>query len=146
MSEADRHRVKLQAPVLELGEREVEIDEIMISAVFSNLIENAIVYNLPAGSIDCRAYESESGVTVEVHDSGKGLTKEQREGIFTAFDRAFAGILRKGVTIGLAFCRKVMQLHGGQIRAFSDGPGTGSTFVVTLPWAPEAAEEHSPRA
>lgn len=138
---ADRRKVKLLAPVLELSEREVEVDEIMISAVFSNLIENAIEYNVPAGSITCRTYENDWGVTFEVQDLGLGLRKEQQEGIFTAFDRAFATNLRKGVKIGLAFCRKVIHLHRGHIAAFSDGPGKGSTFVVTLPWAPESAPD-----
>jgi len=79
---------------------------------------------------------------VEVSDSGVGIPAETLPYIFEALVQGPISIDRAqgGLGLGLALVKELAQLHGGSVRAHSDGAGRGSTFVLTLPLAAEAAE------
>ena len=70
-------------------------------------------------------------LTIRVRDNGVGIEAKERERVFTEFHRARAAG-RGGFGLGLAICRRIMQLHGGRIRIADSGP-EGSTFELTFP-------------
>ena len=74
---------------------------------------------------------------LEVRDTGVGIEPEVLPRIFDAFEQGDTKITRQfgGLGLGLAICKAIMDIHGGAIRAHSDGPGTGATFAVELPVA-----------
>jgi CheY-like chemotaxis protein len=76
-------------------------------------------------------------VSIEIRDTGIGLTGQQVRFIFDLFAQADTSLERphSGLGIGLTLSQRLVELHGGTIRASSDGLGTGSTFTVTLPIA-----------
>lgn len=105
-----------------------------LECVFSNLIENAIKYKHPERDlmITISALERNSVVEYFVKDNGIGIPATKLEDIFTLFE-SFAPRSRQPSTgIGLAFCRKVISLHGGRIWAESS-QGQGSTIKFWLP-------------
>lgn len=111
-------------------------DSTLLTQLFQNLIDNAIKYSSktrPKIHIGSKA-SSESGVEIYVTDQGIGIPQEHLEHVFNAFHRLHTRTEYPGVGIGLATCKKVVELHGGQIWATST-LGQGSTFHVTLPAA-----------
>jgi len=91
-------------------------------------------------------------LTVEVSDSGMGITADALPHIFDLFAQADTTIDRAqgGMGIGLTLAQSLVELHGGSVSAASDGPGTGSRFTVTLPLVREEAPApvpagHAPR-
>jgi signal transduction histidine kinase len=88
-------------------------------------------------------------VLIRVRDTGQGIAREHLERVFEPFfqmpdpaDQAGGGRRRRprGTGLGLAICRQIVTLQGGRVWAESDGPGRGSTFLVSLPRA-EAGHE-----
>jgi two-component system CheB/CheR fusion protein len=79
---------------------------------------------------------------VEVRDTGIGIDPDILPKVFDAFEQGDMRITRQfgGLGLGLAICKAIMDMHGGAIRAQSDGPGMGATFIVELPIA--CAIEH----
>ncbi|MEJ7687355.1 MAG: hybrid sensor histidine kinase/response regulator [Variovorax sp.] len=108
-----------------------------LAQVLSNLLTNAAKYTAPGGRIQLRATSSGDECEFEVEDNGIGLGAESLERIFDMFSQETNAIERAdgGLGIGLALVRAIVQLHGGTVTARSDGPGSGTTFVVRLPGA-----------
>jgi signal transduction histidine kinase len=127
--------IDLRFPDIQLGGVEIELDETMIAAVLSNLVENAIEFTPIDGWIECRASENAFGITIEIEDSGRGLTTEELDLVFNRFHHAAVNRVHKGLKIRLGNCHRVMALHGGRIDARSQGRDKGSTFAVFIPWA-----------
>ena len=77
------------------------------------------------------------GTTAElrVRDEGVGMLKEDLERVFGLFVQAGRRRQNAGLGIGLSVVKRLVELHGGRVRAESAGPGQGATFVVTLPLA-----------
>jgi len=133
--------------VLEIGEAssaEVLADTDAIVQVLSNLIENGIKYGQARNASSCRvivsAHEiSEPADTVEfrVRDFGQGIASEHLSRIFERFYRVDKARSREsgGTGLGLAIARRILQAHGGTIRAES-ALNHGSTFIFTLPKRP----------
>nr|WP_255672032.1 response regulator [Corallococcus sp. AS-1-6] len=113
----------------------VDGDRTRLEQVFINLLDNAAKYS-PAGStVTVSAHGSDdSRVRVSVQDTGIGLRPEDQERIFELFAQLDAGLARSrgGLGIGLTLVRNLVEEHGGHVEAFSEGPGRGSTFTVTL--------------
>lgn len=80
-------------------------------------------------------------VIISVADQGLGISREQLGMIFDRFYQVDSTSTRRhgGMGIGLALCQAIIQAHGGRIWGESDGPGQGSTFIMTLPIAPAPA-------
>ena len=115
----------------------VSCDVDRMQQVFWNLLSNAVKFTPRGGTVTVTLTVSESFVSVEVADTGIGLRPESMPFLFQRFWQAenvhtrFVG----GLGLGLALARHFVELHGGTIRAASEGEGRGSTFTVVLPRA-----------
>ncbi|MCC6156536.1 MAG: PAS domain S-box protein [Deltaproteobacteria bacterium] len=109
-------------------------DEILIARLFQNLLGNALKFRSPdrPPQIAVLAGTDTTTVTIEVRDNGVGFEPHFAERIFTMFTRLHPRSKYEGTGIGLAVCRKIVEIHGGTIRAESE-PGVGSSFFMTLP-------------
>jgi PAS domain S-box-containing protein len=106
-----------------------------LQQVFWNLLTNAVKFTPKGGRIQVLLERVNSHLEVSVTDSGEGIAPEFLPFVFDRFRQADGGTARRhgGLGLGLAIVRQLAELHGGNVRAKSAGPGTGSTFVVTLP-------------
>lgn len=129
------------------GPLPVEADPLRLAQVFANLFNNAAKYTDRGGRIAVTA-EREShgeggggGVRVSVTDTGIGIRREMLGRVFDMFTQADGSRDRApgGLGIGLTLVRRLVELHGGQVEARSEGPGRGSEFIVRLPLAPALA-------
>ena len=118
-------------------EPQVRADHDKMVRVFTNLVSNALKFTRKGG-IDVNAEVDESGdfVCVKIADTGLGIPTDDLEHIFDRFYQAPHRGGRRGTGLGLAFCREVVNAHGGRIWAEST-PGSGTTFFVMLPVARE---------
>ena len=139
------HSVPAACAVLVLG------DELHLSQVVRNLVDNAIRHTPPGGTVAIRVAEDAGGtaapgtVRVWVSDTGPGVPPEERERIFERFHRLTASTPSsdpgdRGSGLGLAICKAIVVAHGGQIRA-DEGDGGGALFVVTMPPLRAAADQ-----
>lgn len=110
-------------------------DEIRISQVFINLLNNAIRYTPPQGKIVLEAQlVNETQVEVTVADNGIGISQDYLERIFESFVQVPNGTENPGgLGIGLHLCRQIVHMHHGEISATSPGLNRGSRFTVALP-------------
>nr|MCU0950380.1 ATP-binding protein [Burkholderiaceae bacterium] len=124
----------------------IDADPDRIAQVIGNLLNNASRYSPPGACVHVSAHGPGESVVIEVRDEGEGLPPGAAEAIFEPFmqlDRSVSGA-RGGLGLGLAISRRLIELHGGVIRAHSDGPGRGSRFAVELPRVAAAAEPDEP--
>jgi PAS domain S-box-containing protein len=117
-----------------------------LQQVFWNLLANAVKFTPEGGRVAVRIVPSESLVSVIVEDTGIGIPPDFLPSVFQRFRQADTTVLREsgGLGLGLAIVRHFVELHGGSVRAASDGIGRGSTFTVTLPRRP-FDQAHSPK-
>ena len=105
-----------------------------IERVLANLLDNALKYSPPDGTITVRAEHTPQAVVVSVIDQGPGIPEGQRERIFERFTQVEGSKpARRGFGLGLTFCRLTVEAHGGEIWAEEGPDGVGSRFVFTLP-------------
>ena len=106
-----------------------------LQQVVSNLLSNAIKFTPSGGRIDLRLDRAGSLARVQVSDTGLGIRPDFLPYIFEHFRQADTTSTRenRGLGLGLAIARHLVQLHGGTIEAESAGEGQGATFMVTLP-------------
>jgi len=120
---------------LEIGELPfVQGDLHVLDHLWQNLIANAIKFQ-PPGQRPLIRIAAEPGPDhwrFSISDNGIGIAQEHREQIFLVFRRLHTADAYSGTGIGLAICKKVVQLHGGEIWVEGAG-GQGTTFVFTLP-------------
>ncbi|MGE3704631.1 MAG: ATP-binding protein [Vicinamibacterales bacterium] len=106
-----------------------------LEQVFLNLLSNAVKFT-PAGGRVTIAMEADDGsASVRVTDTGDGMEAAFLPHVFERFRQADSTMARSvgGLGLGLFIARRLVEAHGGWIRADSDGPGRGSTFTVSLP-------------
>ena len=137
---AERHqvlRLDLPAqPVTFVG------DALRLAQVLSNLVHNASKFSPPGTAIVMRAWveppSSPSELVISILDQGCGLDPALQPRIFDLFVQGERALDRSegGLGVGLTLVRHLVELHGGQVRAFSAGPGQGTEVVVRLPLAP----------
>jgi len=113
----------------------VDGDMVRLSQVFLNLLTNAAKYSEKGGRINLRAERQGSDVVVTVKDSGIGIPPSNLQTIFEMFSQVEGALSRSqgGLGIGLSLVKRLVEMHGGRVEAYSDGPGRGSEFVVRLP-------------
>ena len=109
-----------------------------VHQVISNLINNAIKYTPPDGTIEIKSEINTNSIKVSIKDTGIGITREEKESLFTQFgkiERYGQGldIISDGSGLGLYISKKIVELHGGEIWVESEGRNKGSTFYFTLP-------------
>ncbi len=106
-----------------------------LAQVFTNLVDNAIKFTPPGGSVTITAHSSQDAVLVGIADTGSGISPEDQARIFERFyqvDKSRRGGAGRGVGLGLAIARQIVLAHGGQIWVESQ-PGQGSRFMVKIP-------------
>jgi PAS domain S-box-containing protein len=100
-----------------------------------NLLSNAVKFTDPGGTIKVRLRHEGARLSLQVSDTGRGIAPEFLPFVFDRFKQADSSTTRRvgGLGLGLAIVRHIVELHGGQASAHSEGLGRGATFTVTLP-------------
>lgn len=141
----------LQSVRATLGERPVRVtlapglplvrfDAVLIERVLANLVENAAKYTPPDSPIEIDARIDDGSLAVAVLDRGPGLPKGRESAIFEKFVRGEPESATRGVGLGLAICRAIIDAHQGTLRA-SNRSGGGARFAFTLRAEPPPAAE-----
>ena len=120
----------------------IDAHENQILQLFQNLIGNAIKYS-GSDTPKIRIYgkiDEETTCEIRVEDKGIGFDQRFAERIFKPFQRLHGRDEYEGTGMGLAICRKIVERHGGTIRAESE-PGQGASFIIRLP-VKQAVVEH----
>jgi PAS domain S-box-containing protein len=113
-------------------------DPVRLTQVFVNILNNAAKYTSRGGQIWLSASINGADVEVCVRDTGRGIERDKLESVFDMFVQlappdAAAYTAHGGLGVGLALVRRIVELHGGHVRAHSEGVGRGSDFIVRLP-------------
>jgi len=113
----------------------VDVDVTRMTQVVANLVNNAAKYTNPRGTITLKVERDDDEVVLRVRDTGIGIDPNMLPKVFELFvqvdnssDRAAGGL-----GIGLTLVKRLVQMHGGEVLATSDGIGKGSEFIVTIP-------------
>lgn len=113
----------------------VEADERKTKQILFNLLSNAVKFTLAHGKIGIRARKNDSEIEVAVWDTGVGIASEDLGRMFEYFHRIDTPYSRavEGSGLGLAYSKRLVELHGGTIRIESEGLNKGTTVKFTLP-------------
>lgn len=117
----------------------INADPIRLAQVFSNLLNNAAKYTNPSGQINFSAQVVGTQVLIKISDNGIGLAPDMLKDIFNMFTQVDQSLERAhaGLGVGLALSKHLVELHGGDLTAESQGQNLGSTFTVRLDVAPQ---------
>jgi signal transduction histidine kinase len=120
-------------------------DRSEMEIVLNNLLTNAVKYNHDGGRVTVRLAADAGRVTIEVTDTGIGLTAQEMDRLFREFVRIKNEKTRhvQGSGLGLSVLRRIAHLNGGEVTVRSV-PGDGSTFTVEMAAAPPAAAGQAP--
>ncbi len=123
------------AYTVEAAELLVDADPGRLQQIITNLLTNAVKFTPTGGRIDLKLTRAHSFASIEISDTGKGIDRHFLPYIFDRFKQADSSNTRQqgGLGLGLAIVRHLVEIHGGIIRAASDGVGKGTTFTVLLP-------------
>ena len=110
-------------------------DAARLRQVLWNLLANAVKFTPAGGRVEVTACDGPADVEISVRDSGPGIDRAFLPHVFEPFRRGESLATRTvgGLGLGLAIVRHIVEAHGGMVTADSDGPGTGSVFVVRMP-------------
>ena len=138
-AEGARIEIVVDKPI----ELEVEGDQTLLITALCNLIENAIAYSPAESPVSVSRRQAGDSVEIAVTDRGIGIAPEHQRRVFERFFRVDPARSRAtgGTGLGLAIVKHVLANHGGEVRLWSR-PGTGSTFTMRVPLAPD----HAPSA
>jgi signal transduction histidine kinase/CheY-like chemotaxis protein len=138
-------RVAAQAKQLHLANEvgadlpPVQADSTRLHQILVNLVGNAVKFTPEGGDVRVRGGRQDGQVWVAVEDTGVGIPREELPRIWDPFYQVESPMRRRhgGSGLGLAIVRRLVELHGGLVRAESEGEGRGSRFSFTLPAARE---------
>ena len=110
-------------------------DAVRLVQVVCNLLTNAVKFTPREARIALRLSSQDGHAEITVADCGKGIAPELLPHVFDLFVQGEQSIDRRvgGLGLGLAIVKNLVHMHGGTVRAFSEGPGHGATFIVRLP-------------
>jgi PAS domain S-box-containing protein len=113
-------------------------DPTRLQQVVWNLLSNAIKFTPKGGKVDVLLQRVNSHLEITIHDTGIGIKPEFLPNVFERFRQGDASTTRSygGLGLGLSIVKSLVELHGGTVRAKSEGEGCGATFTVALPLAP----------
>jgi CheY-like chemotaxis protein len=113
----------------------VEADATRLAQVTENLLNNAAKFTNRGGRVAVVVGKDAGLATLRVRDDGMGIEPQTLARLFTPYVQGEKTLHRaaKGLGLGLALTKNIIELHGGTVRALSDGPGKGAEFVVALP-------------
>jgi signal transduction histidine kinase/CheY-like chemotaxis protein len=129
--DARRQRLSVSLPAEAVW---LEADAPRLAQALVNLLVNAAKYSEESGAIALTATKEDQQLTIRVRDTGIGIRPELLPHVFEAFvqDDRLTQRSPGGLGIGLSLVRSIVDLHGGSVQAFSQGPGQGSEFVIRL--------------
>jgi signal transduction histidine kinase len=112
-------------------------DHDRLQQVFWNILSNAIKFTPKGGEIEILAEHVGSYLEIRINDSGLGISPDFMPYVFDRFRQADPSLTRQfgGLGLGLAIVKQLVELHGGMVRAESEGLGKGASFIVCLPLA-----------
>jgi signal transduction histidine kinase len=136
--EAAKHELVVLLPDQSLA---VEADRTRLAQAFVNLLHNAAKYTDPGGRIEVGVLVEKGQATVQIRDNGIGIPSDHLDSVFEMFSQVESALSRArgGLGIGLALTQRLVQMHGGSVKAYSDGLGKGSRFHVQLPLVAQSA-------
>jgi len=113
----------------------IDGDLTRLTQIVGNILSNAIKYTDAGGRIELSAGSIGEWIEIRVRDNGIGIDPAVLPEVFDLFTQSsqLNGRGQTGLGIGLALAKRLVQMHGGEVRAHSDGPGKGSEFTVLLP-------------
>jgi signal transduction histidine kinase/ActR/RegA family two-component response regulator len=143
--------VRLSVDVADAAELVVMGDAARLQQVVANLLDNGIKFTPAGGSVTATLRGRGDRIELVVADTGQGIPEEFLGDVFERFRQADGSITRRhgGLGLGLSIAKQIVELHGGAIRAESEGRGRGATFTVTLPLtdvATVSADDEAPPA
>ncbi len=112
----------------------ITMDRLRVMQVIINLLSNASKFSPVGGQITLDAKKIGGNIQFTVSDNGLGVSKEDLPKLFTPFPGIMVEGNVRGTGLGLSISKGIVELHGGEIWAESDGPGKGSTITFTLPF------------
>ncbi|TBH71060.1 sensor histidine kinase [Aquirufa nivalisilvae] len=123
--------------LLDATNAQIEVDEVHISNVLFNLLDNAIKYSKEKPEITISTNASPTSLSIRISDQGIGMAKEVLGSVFEPFYRVPTGNVHnvKGFGLGLSYVKKIVEAHGGTVQV-SSLPQIGSTFEINLPFHP----------
>ncbi|GHA80007.1 PAS domain S-box protein [Cognatilysobacter bugurensis] len=132
---AEARQVHLEAAVEADARLEVDVDAHRLQQVLWNLLSNALKFTSRGGRVELRARRVSGRLELVVSDTGEGIDAAFLPFVFDRFRQADASMSRRhgGLGLGLAIVRRLVELHGGDVRAHSAGAGQGAQFTVGLP-------------
>jgi signal transduction histidine kinase len=132
--EAERKSIRLESD-LDPAAMPLLLDPDRIGQVVAILIGNAIRFTAAGGHVEVRLASASGYARIQVSDSGTGISREALPRIFDHFQRAAEAGTRgdRGLGVGLALVKQLVTLHGGRVRAESEGCARGASFTVELP-------------
>lgn len=136
--DAAKHQFAISLPVEPLT---IDGDFVRLTQVVANLLNNAAKYTPSGGQIWLTVRPEQGEVVISIRDSGAGISAEHLPHVFELFMQVdhHAGRTQGGLGIGLTLVKSLVELHGGRIRAASDGPQRGSEFEIRLPLSEKAS-------
>jgi PAS domain S-box-containing protein len=134
---AEAKGVRLQK-VIDTGLISIPGDPVRLQQVIWNLLSNAIKFTPRGGRVQIRSERVNSHLEIVVSDTGQGISPDFLPHVFDRFRQADQKASRQhgGMGLGLAIVRHLVELHGGNVSATSEGEGQGATFTVRLPISP----------
>jgi len=131
-AQTHRHTILLHdpdCPVMTYG------DQVRLEQILTNLLTNAVKYTPPGGRILITVKSEDPEAILTVEDNGIGMDDQTLPNVFEPFTQADHSLDRAqgGMGLGLAVVKNLVELHGGNVLARSEGLGRGSTFTVRLP-------------
>jgi signal transduction histidine kinase len=127
---ADR---SVNVEVVVVSDPEVTGDERRLVQVVTNLLANALGHADEGGEVRVVVDTRGSSAAVAVVDDGDGIRPEDIDRVFDRFYRGRNAEQRTGTGLGLSVARGIAEAHGGTLAAWSDGPGCGAKFTLSLP-------------
>lgn len=134
LAEARGHALDLRLPAEPVW---LDADGTRVAQVIANILSNSIKYTPEGGRIEFVAERQDNELVVRISDNGSGIEPDMLPEIFDMFVQAEQSASRaaEGLGIGLTLVRRLVEMHGGSVAAYSEGAGTGSSFVIRLPVA-----------
>ena len=139
------HRLTVTVPTEPMY---LDADPVRLTQVFSNILNNACRYTPSGGGIEVIAERVGGDAVVRMRDTGIGIPRDRLQNIFDMFSQIDRSLERsqRGLGIGLHLVKRLVEMHGGEATAQSEGLGEGSQITVKLPLATDALPAGAPPA
>lgn len=124
---------------------QLDADYVRLKQIIGNLLDNAKKYTNTGGEVILSVYKDKGEAIISIKDNGIGISAEIKPRLFQPFVQADMSIDRGcgGLGLGLSITKGIVELHGGAVKAFSEGLGKGSEFIIRLPLS-DMRSDHKP--